>query len=57
MRLPEQAGLSVDLDMVEVERAHQRYLQHGLGARDDAAAMQHLTPNWQFDPLRPALVH
>ena len=27
-----------------------------LGARDDAAAMQYLIPNWTFDPKRPCLV-
>jgi glucarate dehydratase len=41
--------------MVEVEQAHQLYLQHGLGARDDAVAMQYLIPNWTFDPKRPCL--
>ena len=44
------------LDMVEVEKAHQLYLQHGLGARDDALAMQYLIPNWTFNPKMPALV-
>jgi glucarate dehydratase len=44
------------LDMAEVEKAHQLYLQHGLGARDDAVAMQHLIPGWTFDPKRPCLV-
>ena len=27
----------------------------GLGARDDAMAMQFLKPNWKFDPKRPCL--
>ena len=54
--LPKKPGLGVELDMVEVEKAHQLYLQHGLGARDDAAAMQFLIPNWKFDPKRPCLV-
>ena len=31
-------------------------LQHGLGARDDAVAMQYLIPGWIFDPKRPCLV-
>ena len=44
------------LDMDAVEAAHQLYLQHGLGARDDAMAMQYLIPGWAFDPKRPALV-
>jgi glucarate dehydratase len=28
----------------------------GLGARDDAAAMQFLVPNWKFDNKKPCLV-
>ena len=56
VHVPKQPGLGVELDMVEVEKAHQLYLQHGLGARDDAAAIQYLVPNWKFDPKRPCLV-
>jgi glucarate dehydratase len=56
VRVPEKPGLGIELDMVEVEKAHQLYLQHGLGARDDAVAMQCLSPNWKFDPKRPCLV-
>ena len=52
--VPKKPGLGVELDMVEVEKAHQLYKQHGLGARDDAAAMQCLIPNWTFNPKRPA---
>ena len=52
--VPKKPGLGVELDMVEVEKAHQLYKQHGLGARDDAAAMQSLMPGWKFDPKRPA---
>ena len=44
------------LDMAEVEKAHQLYLQHGLGARDDAVAMQYLIPGWKFDHKRPCMV-
>jgi len=54
--VPTTPGLGVTLDMVEVEKAHQLYLQHGLGARDDAGAMQYLIPNWTFNPKMPALV-
>jgi glucarate dehydratase len=42
--------------MDKVEAAHQLYLQHGLGARDDAIAMQYLMPGWKFDHKRPCLV-
>ena len=54
--VPTTPGLGVALDMVEVEKAHQLYLQHGLGARNDAMAMQYLIPGWKFDPKRPCLV-
>jgi glucarate dehydratase len=54
--VPDKPGLGVELDMAEVEKAHQLYLQHGLGARDDAMAMQHLIPGWKFDHKRPCLV-
>ena len=53
--VPKKPGLGVELDMAEVEKAHQLYQQHGLGARDDAMAMQYLIPGWKFDPKRPAL--
>jgi glucarate dehydratase len=54
VQVPKRPGLGVELDMAEVEKAHQLYQQHGLGARDDAAAMQYLMPGWKFDPKRPA---
>ncbi len=55
VEVPKKPGLGVELDMVEVEKAHQLYKQHGLGSRDDAVAMQYLVPGWKFDPKRPAL--
>ncbi|MGE0098680.1 MAG: glucarate dehydratase [Hydrogenophaga sp.] len=55
VQVPKKPGLGVELDMAEVDKAHQLYLQHGLGARDDAIAMQYLMPNWTFNPKRPAL--
>ena len=54
--VPDRPGLGIELDMVEVEKAHQLYLSHGLGARDDAIAMQYLVPGWAFDPKRPCLL-
>lgn len=56
VQVPDRPGLGIELDMAEVEKAHQLYLQHGLGARDDSIAMQYLIPNWTFDPKRPCLV-
>ena len=54
--LPEKPGLGVELDMDEVERAHSLYLQHGLGARDDAIAMQYLILGWKFNNKSPCMV-
>jgi len=47
--LPERPGLGI-------EAAHTLYKSRGLGARDDAAAMQFLIPGWSFDNKRPCLV-
>jgi glucarate dehydratase len=54
--VPDRPGLGIELDMAEVEKANRLYQQHGLGARDDAVAMQSLVPGWKFDPKRPCLV-
>jgi glucarate dehydratase len=56
VQVPRKPGLGVTLDMAEVAKAHALYLEHGLGARDDATAMQALMPNWTFDPKRPCMV-
>ncbi|MDQ6628906.1 MAG: glucarate dehydratase [Pseudomonadota bacterium] len=55
IRVPTGPGLGIELDMAEVDKAHMLYRQHGLGARNDALAMQSLLPGWTFDPKRPAL--
>ena len=54
--VPTTPGLGVELDRDALDAAHALYLEHGLGARDDAVAMQFLVPGWQFDPKRPCLV-
>ena len=56
LRIPERPGLGIEVDLAQVERAHECYRQMGLGARDDAMAMQYLVPGWKFDPKRPCLV-
>ena len=56
VQVPQKPGLGISLDMAKVEAAHQLYLQHGLGARDDAIAMQYLIPGWKFDNKRPCMV-
>jgi glucarate dehydratase len=56
IRVPAAPGLGVELDRERLGEAHELYLEHGLGARDDAAAMQYLIEGWSFDPKRPCLV-
>jgi glucarate dehydratase len=56
IRVPDRPGLGIDVDLDQVEAAHQLYLDHALGGRDDAKAMQYLIPGWTFDNKRPALV-
>jgi glucarate dehydratase len=54
--VPERPGLGIEIDLDQIERANALYKSHGLGARDDAMAMQYLIPGWTFDHKRPALV-
>ncbi|WP_187488670.1 glucarate dehydratase [Duffyella gerundensis] len=56
VQVPQKPGLGVELDMDQVMKANALYQQHGLGARDDAQAMQFLVPDWTFDNKRPCLV-
>ena len=56
VEVPKKPGLGIELDMAKVEAAHKLYMEHGLGARDDAIAMQYLVPGWKFDPKRPCMV-
>jgi glucarate dehydratase len=56
IRVPERPGLGVEIDLEQVERAHALYNEVGLGARDDARAMQFLQPRWQFNNKRPCMV-
>lgn len=56
LTVPDKPGLGVEIDMAQVEAAHQVYLGMGLGARNDAVAMQYLIPGWKFDPKKPCLV-
>ncbi|MDR1386343.1 MAG: glucarate dehydratase [Propionibacteriaceae bacterium] len=49
-------GLGVEIDRDRLEAAHQLYLEHGLGQRDDTVGMRYLIPGWTFDPKRPALL-
>lgn len=49
-------GLGVEIDMQQVEKAHNLYKKLPSGARNDGIAMQYLIPNWKFDRKRPCMV-
>ncbi len=53
--VPEKPGLGIDIDMAQVEKAHELYKKVATGARDDAMAMQFLVPDWKYDPKKPSL--
>jgi len=54
--VPDRPGLGIEIDLEQIEHAHALYKSHGLGARDDATAMQYLIPGWTFDNKKPCLV-
>jgi glucarate dehydratase len=56
VQVPKKPGLGIEIDEAQLQQANALYQQHGLGARDDAIAMQFLVPGWKFDPKRPCLV-
>lgn len=56
VEVPKKPGLGVELDMDQVMKANELYKSMGLGARDDAMAMQFLIPGWTFDNKKPCLV-
>ena len=56
IEVPKAPGLGIEADMKQLNRAHRLYRQVGLGARDDAASMQFLIPDWRFHPRSPCLV-
>jgi glucarate dehydratase len=53
--VPDRPGLGIEVDMHALEAAHRLYKAHGLGSRDDAAAMRYLVPDWRFDAKRPCM--
>ena len=54
--VPAKPGLGIEIDLDQIDAAHELYLEKALGGRDDATGMQYLIPDWTFDPKRPCLV-
>src|SRR5271157_5330018 len=53
LTVPGKPGLGIEIDMEQVEQAHDLYRKMPSGARDDTAALQYLIPGWKFDAKRP----
>jgi glucarate dehydratase len=56
LSVPARPGLGIEIDLAQLDAAHELYRKVGGGARDDTMAMQYLIPGWKFDPKRPCLV-
>jgi glucarate dehydratase len=56
LSIPQRPGLGIEIDLDQLEQAHELYRKEGLGARNDAIAMQFLIQDWKFDPKCPCLV-
>jgi len=56
IHVPNEPGLGIEIDMDQVQKAHELYIKEGLDGRDDTVAMQYLIPGWKFDPKKPCLV-
>jgi glucarate dehydratase len=56
VEVPKKPGLGVELDLDQLHKAHELYKGMGLGARDDAVAMQFLISDWKFNNKQPCLV-
>ncbi|TBW11045.1 glucarate dehydratase [Azotobacter chroococcum] len=56
VKVPQKPGLGVEIDLDQLNKAHELYKGMGLGARDDSVAMQYLIPGWTFDNKKPCLV-
>jgi glucarate dehydratase len=56
IRVPDAPGLGIEIDWKQMEVAHQLYQKYGLGARNDAVAMQYLISGWAFNNKRPCMV-
>ena len=55
VQVPQKPGLGIEADMDRILAAHELYKKVGLGARDDAMAMQYIRPGWKYDPKQPSL--
>ncbi|MCY7525901.1 glucarate dehydratase, partial [Bacillus safensis] len=56
VKVPQEPGLGIQIDLEKIEEANRLYKQMKLGARNDAIQMQYLMNGWTFDPKKPCLI-
>ncbi|WP_376745156.1 MULTISPECIES: enolase C-terminal domain-like protein [Bacillus] len=56
IKVPQEPGLGIQIDIEKLEEANRLYEQMQLGARNDAIQMQYLIDGWTFDPKKPCLI-
>ena len=56
VKVPDVPGLGVEIDEVALEQAHLCHKRLPAAGRNDAAAMQFLVKDWQFNSKMPSLV-
>ena len=55
VQVPQKPGLGIEPDMDQIAKANELYKKVGLGARDDAMAMQYVIRGWKYDPKQPSI--
>ena len=56
VRVSDRPGLGIEIDMDQVNKAHELFKTLTSGDRDDVRLMQSLIPGWKFDSRKPCLV-
>ncbi|MBD3861037.1 glucarate dehydratase [Bacillus sp. 28A-2] len=56
IKVPQEPGLGIEIDLEKLEEANRLYERMKLGARDDAIQMQYLIDDWTFDPKKPCMI-
>ncbi|PCK22295.1 glucarate dehydratase [Bacillus pumilus] len=56
VKVPQEPGLGIQIDIEKLEEANRLYERMKLGARNDAIQMQYLIDGWTFNPKKPCLI-
>jgi glucarate dehydratase len=56
IKLPDQPGLGVEINMDKVMKANELYHRLAYHDRDDSISMQYLIKDWQYHSKKPCMV-